>query len=150
MGKANADKSSLIRVLLIAVSLVVSIIFGYINSANTQKVIAEEVSQLTTGFPEQAELGRIFDDHSRIVLSISFYNMPVDKDEFEQRKVFYKNKVRSYICTNSVFYKKLTQEPSAKRVNSKPFRLEVELSSAEPDQAMGLLSLTGKECSSYR
>ncbi|TMP24643.1 hypothetical protein CWB99_21780 [Pseudoalteromonas rubra] len=144
------DKSSIIRVLLIALSLIASIIFGYINSDNNQKVIAEEVSQLTNGFPEQAELGRIFDDHSRFVLSISFSNMPVDNDEFEQRKVLYKNKVRSYICTNSVFYKKLTQEPSAKRVNSKPFRLEVELSSVEPEQAMGLLSLTGKECSAYR
>lgn len=144
------DKSSIIRVLLIALSLIASIIFGYINSDNNQKVIAEEVSQLTKGFPEQAELSRIFDDHSRIVLSISFHNMPVDNDEFEQRKVLYKNKVRSYICTNSVFYKKLTQEPSVKRVNSKPFRLEVELSSVEPDQAMGLLSLTGKECSAYR
>ncbi|TMP38368.1 hypothetical protein CWB98_06450 [Pseudoalteromonas rubra] len=76
--------------------------------------------------------------------------MPVDNDEFEQRKVLYKNKVRSYNCTSPALYKQLAKARSTKQINTRLFQVEDELSSVEPDQAMGLLSLTEKKCEAYQ
>ena len=93
--KLDSDKNFLIRASLVAIGIIVAVVYGNIESENTEETVNNHIIDLTSEEPERSVLTRLFRGSHFILLNINFFDMPTDEEQFESRKSYYKSKEKN-------------------------------------------------------